>query len=273
LSCTDDNCDEGTDLCDYDFSACVCGDGDVTGTEECDPPVPAGSFEDCNNLIDDDGDGRIDCRDRDCRPGGRSDICDENCSLDVVCEQFIRDPGIIKFKFNEKPDVFSLHGQFPLVGGTLDPTWEAFFLELSNDRTPIYRASMDALAFKANKKGTRFKFKDKEAKHLGQDSAGGGLYNVALKVRPHQGVPHLAFRLKVFGDFGYATQQKMTTQISVGSSTGFFTVTWTAQRSKWKLPLKNFACAEEGPIGDPTCEDGRDNDCDGYTDGADGDCQ
>ncbi len=37
-------------------------------------------------------------------------------------------------------------------------------------------------------------------------------------------------------------------------------------------PSEGSTCTAEGPLGDATCNDGMDNDCDGFTDGADCDC-
>jgi spore coat protein A len=44
-------------------------------------------------------------------------------------------------------------------------------------------------------------------------------------------------------------------------------------RSGSCLPVDGGACTSEGPVGDPTCGDGLDNDCDGLVDGDDADCQ
>jgi hypothetical protein len=61
--CSTDTCNALTGACESDFSTCLCGDGEIIPGEDCEPPDTAGTFEDCNNQIDDDGDGNIDCRD------------------------------------------------------------------------------------------------------------------------------------------------------------------------------------------------------------------
>ena len=87
---TNEQCDPPDgETCNRFCMSLICGDGVVVDGEECDPPDgvncddncnfrcgngiidpgeecdPAGG-EICDNLIDDDGDGQIDCRDPEC---------------------------------------------------------------------------------------------------------------------------------------------------------------------------------------------------------------
>jgi hypothetical protein len=52
-------------VCQPDCTYATCGNCTLDAGEQCDPP----NREICNNLIDDDGDGKINCDDTDCTPG------------------------------------------------------------------------------------------------------------------------------------------------------------------------------------------------------------
>jgi len=239
FNCSTDTCDEDTDRCVYDFSPCVCGDGEVTGQEQCDPPEPAGSFEDCNNETDDDGDGRADCRDPDCAPKARGPLCDEECTLDAVCKKFIRDPGRIRYYFDGRPDSLWLHGRFPLESA-LNPIADGIAIEFSNELGTFYRSILGWGVFNGRLGGRRFSFRDKSAKELGNLSPSGGLYHVSLIRRSFKGIPFLCFRVRIYGDFSKATRPVMTSQISVGTETGSLTAEWTARPRAWTLVQKDF---------------------------------
>ena len=239
FGCSTDSCNESTDQCESDMSTCSCGDGELTGLEECDPPAVAGTFEDCNNLVDDDGDGMVDCNDPGCDPNTRATICDEGCTNDLVCELVKDDPATIRYDWSGKPDVLQLHGRFELHDA-LNPTIEGVTFEISNEQGAIYRAFLDASLLRSNANGTRYKFLDKTAKQLGQSGIAGGLYKVGLIRRDFDGVPYVTFRIRAYGDFKFATKVQMTTQVSVGTATGALTADWTPVTGAWKLPLSEF---------------------------------
>jgi hypothetical protein len=52
-------------VCQPDCTFATCGNCMLDAGEQCDPP----NREICNNLIDDDGDGKLNCDDTDCTPG------------------------------------------------------------------------------------------------------------------------------------------------------------------------------------------------------------
>ncbi len=56
-------CTEG--FCQSDCTYATCGNCNLDTGEQCDPP----NGEVCDNLTDDDGDGRLNCADPDCTPG------------------------------------------------------------------------------------------------------------------------------------------------------------------------------------------------------------
>ena len=239
FACSTNTCNETTHQRDADFSPCTCGDSEVTGIEECDPPATAGTFEDCNNLVDDDGDGDVDCRDVDCGPGVRPVLCDENCSLDLLCAKVKDDPAIIIYNWDGGQDFLSIHGRFELLDG-LNPMTQGVAFEIANELGAIYRAFVDPVQLVPNSKGTRYSFRDKTAKLLGQAGIGDGIYKIGLIRREFDGVPYVTFRIRAYGDFKFATKVLMTTQLSVGTATGSLTAGWTPMSRGWKLPLTEF---------------------------------
>lgn len=237
--CSTDSCNDDADACGHDFSTCACGDGEVTGTEQCDPPRTAGTFEDCNNLVDDDGDDAVDCRDTDCAPGARDSVCDEACTLDLVCEKFIKDPGVIRYSWDTTPDRLYLHGRFPLETNP-DPSVDGLVFELSNEYGAVYRAYLETGDLRGNSSGTRYKYLDNSARWLGSSSLRGGLYRIGLIRRSYEGRPYMSFRVIAYGDFDAATRLTMTTQLSIGTAIGSLTTDWVPKRRAWSLPLTNF---------------------------------
>ncbi|MFN2426441.1 MAG: hypothetical protein ABR587_08350, partial [Candidatus Binatia bacterium] len=205
IICTTDSCNEATDSCASDFSTCVCGDSEVTGAEQCDPPAAAGTFEDCNDGIDNDSDGRIDCRDQDCRPAARTPVCDEACTLDQVCLRFIRDPARIYYNTTHGPDELYIHGRIPMRGEKLRSVVHAVTVEVSNVRGPIYRSFLDEGDMRGGIAGRRFRFRDTQARYLGGDSARDGLEKLAVRTRRFGGSRFLVFTIRAYGDFSKAT--------------------------------------------------------------------
>ncbi len=238
--CTADSCVEATDSCAHDFSPCVCGDNEVTGSEVCDPPVTAGTFEDCNNGVDDDRDGDIDCRDRDCRPNGRGPLCDEGCELDLPCQVFIRDPARIVFDRKGGPDEIYLHGRIPKIGDFLQVGRGAVF-EVSNQYGPIYRAELGPGDLKAGIAGRYFRWRDRDAETLGEDSLRGGLSWVRFRVRRIRGVEYIVFTLRAYANLSAANHFLITTKLSAGPEVGFLTAEWQATPRGWLLHQKDFA--------------------------------
>lgn len=239
--CSIESCNETTDGCVSDFSRCVCGDSELVPGEDCEPPALAGTFEDCNNLIDDDGDGAADCMDPDCAADSpRGKVCDENCDIDLLCAPIGRDPAIIKFEHGRRPDSLWIHGHF-VVESAPDPRIEGLALEISNGQQPVFFAALEAGDLEGSAAdATRFKFRDKAARQLGQASARGGLESVRVEYRELDGVPILAFRIRAYGDFAAATDRRMTTQISVGGEVGSLNAEWSAKKRKWLLRQSDF---------------------------------
>jgi len=237
--CSADSCNETTDLCEHNFSTCVCGDSEVTGAEICDPPVMAGTFEDCNNGLDDDLDGDIDCRDKGCKPNARLPLCDENCELDQPCTVFIRDPARIIFNSRGGPDEIYIHGRIP-SSGEFERVGRSVVFELSNQYGAIYRASLGPGDMKAGVAGRYFRFRDKHAEVLGDSSERVGLSYVRFRTRKFAGVEYIVFTIRAYADLSAANHFMMTTKLSAGPEVGYLTTEWTATPRGWLLHQKDF---------------------------------
>jgi hypothetical protein len=243
LMCTTDSCNEATDLCEHDFSTCVCGDSEITGEEDCDPPAMAGTFEDCNNGLDDDLDGAIDCRDKGCKPGAREPICSENCELDEPCDVFIRDPARIAFNREGGPDEIYIHGRIPM-SGEFKRVARGVVFELSNQFGAIYRASLGPGDMRAAVAGRFFRFRDRDAELLGEISSRGGIDSVRLRTRRFGGVKFIVFTIRAYGDLKAANHFRMTTKLSAGPEVGYLTADWEATPRGWVLHQKDFTALE-----------------------------
>jgi hypothetical protein len=243
LMCTTDSCNEATDMCEHDFSTCICGDSEQTGDEDCDPPAPAGSFEDCNNGLDDDGDGAIDCRDTGCKPNARAEICSENCELDEPCDVFIRDPARIMFNREGGPDEIYIHGRIPM-SGDFQRVGRGVVFELSNPFGAIYRASLGPGDMRAAVAGRYFRFRDRDAELLGELSSRGGIDSVRFRTRRFGGEKFIVFTIRAYGDLKAANYFRMTTKLSAGPEVGYLTAEWTATSRGWVLHQKDFTSLE-----------------------------
>jgi len=237
--CTADTCNEAADRCEHSFTPCVCGDREITGTEVCDPPVMAGTFEDCNNNVDDDMDGLVDCRDPGCKPRAREALCDETCQLDQPCEVFIRDPARIAFNTKGGPDEIYIHGRIPMTGD-FQRVGRGVLFELSNQYGAIYRASLGPDDMRVGVGGRYFRFRDQQAEYLGESSERVGLSSVRFRTRRFSGVEHIVFTIRAYADLSAANHYLMTTKLSAGPEVGFLTAEWTATPRGWVLHQKDF---------------------------------
>lgn len=240
FNCSVERCDESSDRCASDFSRCVCGDREILPPEECEPPRRAGTFEDCNNLVDDDHDGATDCSDSECEPGsGRGKVCDESCRIDRLCARVNNDPAMITYSRRGGPDSLWIHGRFP-VDDDVDPATEGLYVEISNWRQPIYSASLGIGDLQDLESPGLFAFRDKTAKVLGELSSRGGLYKVGIRFRRFDGQRYLVFRLRAYGDFSAAIHRVMSTQVAMGSDVASLTAEWSAAPHRWYLHQRDF---------------------------------
>jgi hypothetical protein len=268
-----ENCDPpgdpvcpGGDICPASC-ICSCGDGLLEPGEGCEPPqlLPV---ENCGNGRDDDGDGRIDCRDREdcpafckadaedpddavtaiacdnhraCRVqfGRRAECfsvgtCDPTCQVANRCVRIDRDPAVIRFGRNEgDPDRFKFHGRFPVAQAT-DLSLEGFSVTIANADGVIYTGSLlpgDLVGTLRRSGFTVYSFRDPTAKEGGIRD---GLGAVKLLFRTVRGRLNLLVRVKAFGDFSAASDPRMSIQIDAGSVGGYNEGDWTPITRGWR---------------------------------------
>ncbi len=226
-----------TTLCIGPIKEAKCGNGmiDPECMEECD----YAGLEICDNMMDDDGDGLVDCGDEDCSLAV-GPTCSAECLLVTVpCLDIKDDPSIIRFGNFGKPDYFKMHGRILSPFGGFDPTAEEFTFDLHNTSGLVHSITLPAgsLAPSGNKNGqpTRFKYKDKAAR------LAGGIFQLTGRFRNVSGEPSFPIKLKVYGDFSLALEPHMITQwYGVGGGIGFLVADWNETNRGWKLSLKDI---------------------------------
>lgn len=195
-----------------------CGDGIVQPGrgEECELPSTPGCdaachrVEICGNMVDDDGDGRVDCEDSDCPP----------------CLPIEKDPGVIRFGAPGR-DLLTLHGSLS-PRATLDVTGAACGILLTNAHGTIYRAELASGALVAQS-SMFFKFRDRRALVARQ-----GVWKIDVHRRRRGGY---TFSLKAYGDLSAATEATMTVQWHLGGEVFMNLSTWQKMSHGWKLEL------------------------------------
>jgi uncharacterized repeat protein (TIGR01451 family) len=208
----------------------LCGNGVVNPGEQCDPP----SAENCNNMMDDDGDLLIDCADPNCLlPGFQS--CDSNCQLTPACMPILDDPARIR------ANSISIHGRY-IPTTPVDPAVDGFVFLLTNEDGEIGRWVM--LPGDMTLKGSpgpglkRWQFKDPTARRGG--GTRNGIFFMEVKERPERdGTTSYPFRVRVFGDMSGALKPKMTTQVYIGTDVGHLTAEWRGKPGNWSLSKKD----------------------------------
>jgi hypothetical protein len=231
----------------------ICGNGILDPGEECDPPTLP---EICDNGIDDDFDGDIDCADIDCLPPDADPNdppvwCGGQCT-EGVCQPIKKDPAIIRFGSPPKLDFFSMHGRIDAGLGSFDPLLQDFKIMLSNPSGPFLDVTLPAGKLKRNS-SKRFSFKNAAAKSQGAGADGGGMFRAAMRFRTVLGEASYTFKLRIFGDFSGAKPptpadideyaQIVTQVYGAGPSgaVGFISgVAWTRTSKGWQLTLSNF---------------------------------
>jgi hypothetical protein len=212
------------------------GDG-VCIVEECDPP----NSEVCNNMVDDDGDGLLDCVDPDCETNG-AQTCGDTCEFVNGCKCVEDDPAIIKFGKSGKLDFLKIHGRVMVALADVDPLVTGFGFHLGNANGTIYQADLPGSEL-IPRSFDRWKYKNKSAK-AGADAntSWKGLFQVGLRHRIIDGVPFLTFKIKAYGpDFDLtATLAEMTTQVYGFDDAAFLTATWRQKKSGWLLRRGDF---------------------------------
>ena len=194
-------------------ATCVADDPDATRTSadvtlEC-MELP----EVCDDFVDNDGDGLIDCLDPDC-----------------PCPGIGKDPSVIRF-YKCKPgrDYVSIHGSIPLCDGDALTT-EPLGLLLTNVHGVVYKAELAPGLLK--RVGThRWLYYDRNAAR-----AHAGVELLEVRYYPHEGIYTFAF--KAYGDLApVATEALMAIQLKVGSEMFVLESVWKRRSYGWKLEL------------------------------------
>ncbi len=221
--------------CVNDSDCDVAGGDGVCGVEQCDPP----SSEVCNNIMDDDGDGLVDCADPDCSEAV-GPTCGETCQFVNECKCVGRDPATIKMKDAPKLDKFKMHARVDVPVSEIDPLTNGFGIHLSNANGVIYQAQMPGNILEV-RTFMRWQYKNKLAKK-GLDAAGPykGVFRLGLRYRNIDGIDFLTFRLQVFADLSAATLPDMITQVYGFDDVASLPATWNQKGSGWSLHQKDY---------------------------------
>jgi cysteine-rich repeat protein len=220
-----EDCDDGNNL-DGDgcSSTCVrefCGDGIVQAElgERCEPPSTPGCDRDCHrteicdNLVDDNDDGRTDCEDPLC----------------PTCLPILRDPGRIRFDpTGAGHDDLTVHGSFE-PATAIDPLSQHVGILLTNARGTVYRAELPPGTMRGT--GRVVSYRDKAAAR-----AHHGIASLTIRLRrPGRGT--YTFTLKAYDDLSAATEARMTLQWYVGDGAFMNESEWHRTGRGWTLHL------------------------------------
>jgi len=194
----------------------------------------------CNDGIDNDCNGLIDCADPACQPaicvGGTAD--DQSCATTqgqtacvnghgkCQCPSIEKDPTSIRFnQRNPGLDQFLSHGRVLTLGGTYPIQTSSISWLLSNSQGEIFRAGLPAGALTANSAGTVFTYKNRSA------STAGGIAQVKLQ-NVHGS---LKYTVQAFGDLSRATDANMSLQFYVANqpTPAIHTQTWQKTANGW----------------------------------------
>ncbi|MBI5503421.1 MAG: DUF11 domain-containing protein, partial [Deltaproteobacteria bacterium] len=213
-----------------------CGDGIVDPGEECEPP----DTETCNNGVDDDANGLVDCADPGCAvPGFES--CDANCLLTPECLPILNDPAVIRSFDTEarsrgRRDYVKIHGRF-IPETPADPVIEGFAFSIGNADGEFYRGRLLPLDLEVRAAGSevRWIYKDNTAK-LGPGLRQ-GLSRVSVRAKLMDGYLNYSFKIVAYGDLSRANRSRMTTQVYIGDDVAYLTADWSGGPGRWRLSL------------------------------------
>jgi len=211
----------------------VCGDGVLDPGEECDPPDGP---EICDNMLDDDANGLIDCEDPFCEAFNTSNpFCGGLC-MEGACLVVRRDPAVIKVPRDGKIGYFRMHGRVDLDGRSVDPVGQGFGISLSNSQGQFWSASLGPGDMVPQGRGNRrFRYRDRAAR----DTGGGdrsGLYKVSTRFRRVNRADAYTFTIQAYSDnFALATEALMITQLYGVGGVAILTAEWKKTGRGWRL--------------------------------------
>jgi len=177
------------------------------------PLAYAQETEICNDMIDNNGDGLIDCQDAACR-------------ATVGCSDFNNDPGRITLRQRPYLDVLRVHGHFTSAT-PLDPIANGVGILLANANGDVFRANLQPGDMIARGKGI-WSFRSSAA------SAGGGVASLQIV---KQRKLYLVY-LVAYGDLTAATVPSMYFEIVAGGEVGWRDANWTRTSNGWLTGLR-----------------------------------
>lgn len=203
-------------------ATCFADDVDVTQTAadltlECQALI-----EICDDFIDNDGDGLIDCLDPDC-----------------PCAAIGKDPGVIRLRPRDPGhDYLAVHGSIPLCDGTALTT-EPLGVLLTNANGVVYMVELPAGLL--TQVGTfRYRYRNPAARREHW-----GVERLDVRYFARRGI--YTFRFKAYGDLApMATEAMMALQLKVGSEMFLNVSEWQRRSHGWRLMLPPRAAP---PIG------------------------
>ena len=218
-----EECDDGNgidgDGCEGDCTLPRCGNGILDRGEQCDDGNVADGDgcsatcrlqEICLDLVDNDGNGLIDCDDPACS-----------------CLPIKKDPATIWFR-SGKPGVLSLHGRImPLT--PIDPVADGLGIIVTNTNGVVFRGRL--LPGDLKRVRNRFTFGDRAA------AAGNGRRGGIQKIVLSKDRARYRLTLRAFGDLDAATVPVMTVQIVIGDDAFFSKGEWWRTKRGWKFEL------------------------------------
>jgi hypothetical protein len=219
--CTTAGCN-GLGSCDQNHMVCVTTTTvvtttttTVTVTTTTQPCIP--SPEICNDMIDNDCDGKTDC-------------VDEDCATDPACPIAHKDPTIIKFSRSGGPDM--IKGHATLESSPVNVSGIEVGILLSDLQGNIYGFTLPpgAMADTGSGKTFRYRTTDPQGTRLN-----GGVYQVKIKQR----TGGYSFSFAAYGDLSGADNQDMRLQFYMGDAPKpYITIDapWIQTSSGWRAP-------------------------------------
>jgi cysteine-rich repeat protein len=204
-----------------------CGDGTKDDGEQCDDGNQVDGDgcsadcmleEICTDLIDNDGDGLIDCFDPDCAP----------------CPPIMRDPAHIRFR--DGLDQFQFHGRVD-PETPIDPSTETVAVLITNENGVIYKGILQPGDLSG--KGARavpWRFTDRKAAKAGE-SLRDGIARVSINETM---AGYYVVNVMAWGDLSSATLADMTLQLVIGDDVFQNTGTWKQKSYGWLLNFPRF---------------------------------
>jgi len=177
------------------------------------PLAHAQETEICNDMIDNNGDGLIDCQDAACR-------------ATIGCSDFNNDPGRITLRQRPYLDVLRVHGHFSSAT-PLDPIADGVGILLANANGDVFRVNLQPGDMVVRGKGI-WSF------HSSAAAGAGGVASLQI-VKQHN--LYLVYLL-AYGDLTAATVPAMYFEIVAGGEVGWREADWTRTSNGWLTGLR-----------------------------------